>query len=68
MIVGSALLGPIPFIATAAGAAIGFGIGQLINKADEHLNDNKMALGYAKMLGVTEENSPAASASKLHFN
>ena len=67
MIVGSVFFGPIPFLATAAGAAIGRGIGHLISEADERLNENKMALGMAKKFGITEEISPAASASTLHF-
>ena len=49
------------------GFGIGFGIGHLICEADKRLNDNKMALGMAKKFGVTEEISPAASASTLHF-
>ena len=63
----SAFSGPIGFIGAVAGLAIGHGISSLIFEADERLNDNKMTLGMAKILGATE-NSPAAVASTLHFN
>jgi len=61
MIVGSIFLGPIPFLATAAGAAIGTGLTGLMLKADENLNDDKMIWGIAKKFGIRAENSPVAS-------
>ena len=67
MLVGSAFLGPISFLATLTDMAIGRGIGHLICEADERLNDNRLAVGIAKKFGATAENCPAACARTLHF-
>ena len=67
LIVGSIFLGPIPFLATAAGAAITGGLGHLMLKADENLNDDKMVWAMAKKIGIRVENSPVANESTIHF-
>ena len=66
MIVGSAFLGPIPFLATAAGAVIGRGIiSHMISEADEHLNDDKMSLGKFDVMAPSEVPEVEADLTNL---
>ena len=67
MIVGFTITGgPIAFLTTVTGAAIGYGISHLISEGDRQ-NDNKIGWGIAKIFGATPENSPAANSSTLPF-
>ena len=58
---------PIPVLTIAAGAAITGGLGHLILKASENMNDDNMARGMANRIGIREENSPAANYSTIYF-
>jgi len=58
----AALLGPPAFMVEAASIAIGYGVGLVVEQADVHLNENRIGIAIANQLGVTEENTPAASA------
>ena len=67
MIVGFTITGgPISFLTTVTGAAIGYGISHLITEGDRQ-NDNKIGWGIAKIFGATPENSPAANSSTCYL-